>query len=528
MIKIVPFCLALLFITNLTKAQVSIYRHTNTQFNHVDRYLYRSENRYHTSVKPYIYQQVDTIINIDSLYAFQFDKPIWKHLFNTSLIDFRKSKNFTFTIDPLFDFQIGKSREFANKSSINMRGLLATATINKKFSITTSFCENQVFFNDYRDSLVQTLRTIPGQGRFKKFKETGYDYGFAEGYLSYNPNNVFNIQFGTGKHFFGDGYRSLILSDNSFSYPFLKITTDIWKIKYVNLWAQFQDSNVADPNSTGYNKKWGAFHYLDWTVTKWFTFSFFEAVIWPSNDTTVGYRGFDFYYANPVVFYRPVEFNRGSPDNSLMGLNLKFTFFKNYVFYAQFMFDEFKLNEILNRTGWWANKYAIQGGFKTFDLLKIKHLDIQTEVNFVRPFTYSHKNGLYNYGNLNQPLAHPLGANFIESISFLKYSYKRFFVEARFSYAIHGSDTANSNFGNDIYKTYATRTKDYGNTIGQHNKIKVALGSIMLSYLVNPATNMNVFFQYVIRKENSALYTKNEGLFMLGFRTALNNFYYDF
>ena len=40
--------------------------------------------------------------------------------------------------------------------------------------------------------------------------------------VSYTPNKVLNIQFGHGKNFIGDGYRSLFLSDVSSPYPFLK------------------------------------------------------------------------------------------------------------------------------------------------------------------------------------------------------------------------------------------------------------------------------------------------------------------
>ena len=60
---------------------------------------------------------------------------------------------------------------------------------------------------------------IPGRGIAKDFKSDAYDYPVAEAYLSYTPSKYFNFQFGNGKNFIGDGYRSLFLSDVASPYP---------------------------------------------------------------------------------------------------------------------------------------------------------------------------------------------------------------------------------------------------------------------------------------------------------------------
>lgn len=523
----ITILLLFLFFYSNSYSQEYFNQYQNTLFPHYDRYLYNSDLRFHTSVKPYLYSQYDTIVDIDSLYAFNPKRKIWKIAFDRSFIRYNKMKMFNFTIDPLVHFEFGKDPDNQDLSSINTRGILINATMNKKISISTSFYENQAFFNDYRKTIVQDLGVIPGQGRPKGYKDDGYDYGIAEGYLSVSPSKNFNFQLGTGRNFFGDGYRSLLLSDNALNYPFFKITTDFWHVKYVNLWAQFQDFNQRSSYEMGYDKKWGAFHYLDWSVTKWFNFAFFEAIIWQNADST-GYRGFDFTYANPVIFYRPVEFTNGSPDNALMGLNMKLTLWKKNVIYGQILLDEFKLDEIKAGNGWWANKYGIQGGFKTFDIFKLKHLDFQTEVNYVRPFTYSHRSSVQNYGHQNQSLAHPMGSNFIESITFVKYSWKRLFFEARVSYALHGRDTAGLNYGNDIFKPYGTYAQEYGNEIGQAEEVYVLFSSLSLAYIVNPATNLNIFVQYSNRKETSASINKDQNLILFGLRTSLNNYYYDY
>ena len=68
------------------------------------------------------------------------------------------------------------------------------------------------------------------QGAWKDFNETGKDYSSVSAYISYSPWSFLNIQAGHGKHFIGNGYRSLLLSDNAFNYPYLKLL-----FNYLNL-----------------------------------------------------------------------------------------------------------------------------------------------------------------------------------------------------------------------------------------------------------------------------------------------------
>ena len=65
----------------------------------------------------------------------------------------------------------------------------------------------------------------------------------SSGYVTYRANKMFAVQVGHGKHFIGDGYRSLLLSDNTFNYPFLRIQTTFGKVQYTNLYTEFMDIN---------------------------------------------------------------------------------------------------------------------------------------------------------------------------------------------------------------------------------------------------------------------------------------------
>ena len=78
--------------------------------------------------------------------------------------------------------------------------------------------------------------------------------------------NSLTYSLGHGKHFIGDGYRSMMLSDNSFNYPYFKITTDVWKFKYVNLFSYFQDINFDIDKPDISKSKFSAIHYLSTNI----------------------------------------------------------------------------------------------------------------------------------------------------------------------------------------------------------------------------------------------------------------------
>lgn len=507
--------------------------HQNASFQPYDRFLYNSENRFHTSIKPYDMTEVSKIVSIDTLYSKDCKNKIVNYLLNKDLLSLSR-KDFHFAINPAFNFELSQHNGENNDKLgwINDRGVFVNGNITDKVYFYTAFHEIQSNYSDYRRDRIKELghNTIPGISRGKQFGENGgLDYAYAEGFVSYIPSNYFQFQLGHGKNFIGDGYRSLILSDNAQNYPYFKITTNVWNLKYVMMWSQQYYLEKGHLGNTRHAERWNVMHYIDWSVTRWLNIGFFETINW-GNDTLGTDRGFEFNYINPCIFLRPVEFSIGSPDNCLMGLTGKLTLWKKHVFYGQFILDEFKFNEFKKRSGWWGSKYGVQAGYKTFDIANIKGLDFQTEFNYVRPFIYSHFTYSQNYAHAGQALAHPRGANFYESVSFLRYNWKRFFVEAKFEYLVYGKDTANSNFGGDIFKLYQTRTQEYDNKIGQGGDQNIiTYKDLSLSYMINPKSNMCISIGLSHRKQTSEINDEQKQLmYFIGFRTTLNNFYYDF
>ena len=323
----------------------------------------------------------------------------------------------------------------------------------------------------------------------------------------------------------------MLLSDNAFAYPHLKITTSVWKLQYMNLFAQFADLTEPSNFVTGFRRKFGSFHYLSYAATDWLQVGLFEGIIWQGSDSAL-YRGFDVNYLNPIIFYRPVEFGLGSPDNAMMGLNLKIQPLDRLSFYGQFLLDDLDIARSREGEGFYRNKIAWQAGAKWLGAFDVENLIIRAEYNRVKPYTYAHKDPLQNYVHYNQPLAHPLGANFEEYVAIVSYRQKRFYGEAKIIYGMYGADTLGEHNGNDLFISdfdIPGYPDSYGNVTGQGLETTVLVTSLRTGYLINPVTRLAIELSADLRHFQNANGTDRRSTWIqLGLKSNLFNRYYDF
>lgn len=514
-------------------------KYNSFEFDPIIRTLYQPDNNIHTSIKPYRLDQVGKHYNTDSLIRRDLYKPegrlnIWKRIIHDDLFkwDYKESDDITVSVNPYFNFELGKDDD--RRTWVNTRGVTFEGQLGSKISFFSALYENQAVFPYYIDEFVEIRGVVPGQGRAKSFGDGGRDFSQSTGYLSYNAGTWINFTVGYGKNFIGDGYRSLLLSDNSFSYPYAKMTTTFLKVQYMVMLGQFTHIDKLErQGDERFPYKYGMFHYLDWNIGKRLSLGLFESVIWAAEDET-GHRGIDMGYIIPVIIYRPAEYSVGSPDNVVMGLNLKYIPWKDAALYGQFVMNEFKLDEVMSGEKWWANKQGFMLGFKNYNFLGIENLDVQTEYSQVRPFTYSHYSPITNFGHFNQELAHPLGANFRESISFLKYRWNRLHLNLEAMYAIHGKDDLDVNdedfisWGGNIFVSNMLRYESHGHEIGQGLNTRIMHAGASVSFLINPKNNMNISAGVRLRDYSNDLQDLRSTMLTFAFRTSLNNFYYNF
>lgn len=435
----------------------------------------------------------------------------------------------SFSAAPLINAGVGTEKLETKSQAVNELafGLNIKAHAGAKWSGQFSFLADNSLYPDHINNLLKQQHTGQGYGYTKDNKAM-----FYQGNLTFTPDDIFTIQAGFGKNFIGDGYRSMLLSDYSNSYPYLKVTANIWKIKYMALYTNFQDIRYSEGSYADFKQKFSTIHYLSYNATKWLNIGFFESIVWQSQEDNY-YRGYDINYLNPIIFLRPVEYVQGSADNALMGLTFKVKIKQKNILYSQLLIDEFLLAELKNNRGWWANKYAIQLGFKSYDFLGINNLKVQAEFNMARPFTYSYYedpsslNTLQNYGHFNSPLAHPLGANFNEMVGSISYSKKRWIIEAMSSFATVGLDSNNYSLGQNIYLPYNQREQEFGYNNGGGISTKIMNNSLKMSFVLSPKMQTLIQLGVHNRTYSNTYGNTSSNWITFGIKTALINQYFD-
>ena len=470
-------------LVSLSYSQKYIFGDIQSIYN-LEKEFYSSSEKCHTLSKPYLLTANNSI---------QFQKGLWRY---ASLNDSSSLK-----ILPFF--------------SLSQVPRISSNYLNYSAGIQFNYHKNN-FSSQFRVGILKNYLSsnldnfsikrlmMPTFGYLTDSSQKNISQTIFQGLISYKINDYMIISAGNQKNKFGDGYRSLWLSEYAPTYPFLKLESTFWKVKYVNLWSLHDDRH-----SSGFSKKkWASSHLLSYNVNKWLNLSLFESVIWQDKDTLVN-RGLDINYLNPFIFFRPVEYGIGSADNSILGAGLKWSFSNNIIGYSSIILDEFLLSELRDQSGWWGNKYGAQFGIKLFDLFKKDGLYTIAEYNLVRPYTYSHMSSKQNYGHKNHSLAHPLESNFKEFLMITGFQKNNLDFSFQFHSQLFGLDSSGINFGGNMFNSYVNRNGDMGQFIGQGNLIRQNIFIFQLSYLLASQTNTKIFVQYNYRQTHQDRNTSN-------------------
>ncbi|MCD2422938.1 hypothetical protein LQ567_09210 [Niabella pedocola] len=406
-----------------------------------------------------------------------------------------KRDQYSLIIDPVINFELGKAT--GTKTFVNTRGIRVRGQIDQRVGYYLYFSENQerdpLYVQDYNKAHV----SVPGLGYYKAFKGDGFDYWDVRGGVTFHAGKYIDFQIAHDKFFIGDGYRTLFISDFSAPYPFLKLGVQAGKFQLTSVAAQtiapFENFYFGMDSTRPRN--YMMFHYLTWQATNWLKLGFFESTMYNSKKN----GGLQVGYLNPSMFNRAYSSYTGNSAKSSIGLDVKANFAKHFQAYGQWLINEFVVSKAFKSGGPWVNKFGYQVGAKYADAFTIKNLDLQVEGNFVRPFTYTDKWAQNNFLHYNQPLAHPLGANFKEFVGIAHYQpLPRLYLKAMLVMYNKGLDTVNYNtawyspsYGGDLFRNYNDgREREEGYYIGSGISNKGMIGSMTVSYEIL----QNLFF----------------------------------
>ncbi len=558
------FC-AIIFFPSLSFAQ-STYAPLNEDYYHtIDRYEIKAGKIYpqvFTAVKPY--KRSDIVSFIDSVNtenvfesssdlfnrqylqndnwewsqanANQSNRAVLKHFYQKKSDLYNvNTPDFDLHVNPVLYVGAGNDSRRTDMIFTNTRGIEVRGMVDKKVGFYTYLTDNQALLPSYVWDEMSQNPVVPHEGFWKNYKNgKGVDFLQARGYITFEATKHINIQFGHDRFFLGNGYRSLIFSDFQPPALFLKGNVKVWKINYMFLLNKMTTGitgtlNGISGTTSGFPSKYNALHHLSINIGKKLNIGVFESVIF-SKDNAGSSTDFRVEYLNPIIFYRAIEQQNGSSDNVLLGFDFKWNAAKKISFYGQFLLDEFLIDNI-RKGGWWANKFGIQGGAKYIDAFGIANLDLQGEVNIVRPYTYSHYTTYGNYSSYNQAIAHPMGANLKEIVGVLRYQpLSRLNIVAKLFVTKIGRDSVgavNSN-GADILKNNSRRVSEFGNTIGQGISSDVMFATLTATYQLKH--NLFVDANFTLRNSKSVytFYNTNTSVSSLALRWNIPRRLYEF
>ncbi len=490
-------CCAILFLYVISFMRAQFYTLPNHWvFQQIQDYnILASDTNISTGVyplNPFVSSKFSNKDTNDHLFRYIKNDPALDILFQKDLISVNKD-NFQIRINPLFNLQKGMQTVDTNISSYtNTRGFIASFRL-KNVYIETMLSENQSIFPTYLYDYAKNTQVVPGQGRWKVFKQSGFDYAFSAGMVSIQASKNINISVGTGKQKIGNGYRSLLLSDNAFVYPFVKIEQVWWKgrLQYICNYAVLNNlvsaSQFISPNTERlFQKKPFVYQYLNVGITKHTRIGLFQGIVGEPADRRNVWRG-DGILFSPVIFSQLLYYGFNQKNNVIAGLDIQHKLLKTLMIYGQFVLDG--APAFLQRD----DRYGYQIGWKWLAKFNDWRVLLLSEWNDVKDATYSSTPPYNNtsYVHFNQNMSYTLD-NGNEWLSMFALKKKRWIASAQYH----------------LQQTVFSDTKYY---------------KIMIGFILNPSYNLMINAGIENRVAQ-----KNSNYIYIQLQTSLYNIYYDF
>jgi hypothetical protein len=380
--------------------------------------------------------------------------------------------DYAIQIEPLLYFSYGRARQSdregrdANASVWqNTRGVRVGGHVGDYIFFETRLKENQRRDpGALRPPFDRVGRTAPRLGN-TRYPEEVYDYFRATGVVGIRSKH-FEVRFGRDRNHWGPGETSLLLSDYAPAYDQLQLRTTFWRVQYTNVFASMTDlSPLRTERGDGdLPNKFAALHRLEFTLPAGVRLGLFESVVYAPDEDEQTRLDIEPAYFNPLIFYRAVERDLGSPDNVLLGADAAWTTpLEGLEVYGQFLLDEFVVDEIF--TDSWRNKYGLLLGARLAGLpteaLALDDLSLAFEYARLRPYLYAHRDVSTSYTHYDDLFGHPAGPNAEDFALFARYRpADRFEAAFNVTYTRRGRGSDDLNVGADPLVSYDTRVSD--------------------------------------------------------------------
>jgi hypothetical protein len=420
-----------------------------------------------------------------------------------------RAEDYAFEVSPLAVLSYGRARQTAladREATVpvwqNTRGVRAAGHIGPHVFFEARLEENQR--RPVQPAYNPIVRSVPRIGSSKLQDGEVYDYFVATGVVGFR-SEYFEARFGRDRNQWGFGGTSLVLSDYATVYDQLQLRTQVWRIHYTNLFTQLTAFRPADETGDGLvPRKFAAFHRLAIDLPARVQIELFESVVFATDTTGNGRRdGFDFAYLNPIIFYRAVEHDLGSPDNALLGGGISWVATPGVELYAQGILDELSVERFSG--DWWGNKWGYILGAYLVDPgwgdVRLRGFDLRVEYARQRPFLYGHRTEATAYVHYGDVLGHPAGPNTSDLAVFVNYRpWPRLVTALNLAFTQRGRAPEGEVVGADPTRSNRLRdtSRDYDVPTLQGVRQRLLLAEARVGYELLPS----LFLEAVVRAES--------------------------
>ena len=330
---------------------------------------------------------------------FRDDNAIFRYRFKNDKLDFFNRSNFITGYDGTF---------FPGKQyNLFYVGFNQQAWLNNKWSFHSQFTYNSL----RGDSL--KMSASPLLNGHRKYYGRHFEFGNCTAGVNYE-DNVIKASLGRGRLNMGNSITgNILLNDrvNDYGYFTAEFQVGNFIISLMN--AQLMaDSTLAAYNNNTLNKnnypsKYFVAHQFTWLPVP-------QVALYAGETLIYGNTPFNFSYLLPQGYHRVMADSDHDRDNATMYAGFEWTLKRKWMFYLQFMMDEFRPEKLLH--DWWGNKYALQTGIShelPVQIIEEKPLRATVEFTAVRPWTYTHYLMYDKYTHDRHNLGFPFGANLL-------------------------------------------------------------------------------------------------------------------
>jgi hypothetical protein len=301
-----------------------------------------------------------------------------------------------------FDLDLSTTADAKNiiLRSINQVGAQVSMQTGKHLSM---YVDGYMYFHTLTDEWHDISPEYAGYWVNDEYVKNIAYFDRSEAYMNYT-GDLGTITIAHHPLNWGNGLNSIILSDRAVNFGSLRWSKQFKHFKYSVLHASLMTPRYETITENGryYIPKYLAAHRIEILFSPKFHFNLSELVTYGGED-----RIPELTYLVPTILLWPSEHTLGDRGNKMITFESELFPVNGLRLFGSFFMDELVIGEIFS--DFWANKFAVQGGFQISP--RSLPADLIFEATAVHPWIYTHRFVFGSYTHHGRDLGFFAGPN---------------------------------------------------------------------------------------------------------------------